>query len=133
MCCFSLSLLPSVSSVSIKFDIILRNIYHLPSLPLLKVNSTILKKKKLVACTTHIQFNDHFGNIYTQPDGMVMGSPSGPIFFMAHLENKIVNKLNKPTVYIRYIYDTFIQTKSIDDVIELRDNFEKHSPLKFSF
>lgn len=43
---------------------------------------------------------------------------------MTHLENNTFNKLNKPTIYIRYIDAIFVQTKTVNDIIEVKENFE---------
>lgn len=102
--------------------LLLNNVYHHSSL---KSNSTILKKKKklLVVCTTHVPFKDHLGNIYTQTEGV--------LYFLTSIWTilKISNKLNKPTIYERYIDDI----KQLITFTELKDNFEKKKLLKFTF
>lgn len=64
------------------------------------MNPMILKKI-LIMCTTEVPFYDHLGNIYTQIDGVAMGSVLGPTFsnfYMANLENKIFNSTKKPYI-----------------------------------
>ena len=57
-------------------------------------------------------------SLYKQIDGVTMGSPLGPTlanFFMAHMENKLLEKQcdHNPKLYLRYIDDIFavFQTK----------------------
>lgn len=95
-------------------DIILNDIYHHSFLLPKKINSTMLKKTTFYyTSTTQAPFYDHLGDINIQTDGISMGSPHSPLFSylcMANLENRICNKMNKSTIYARYIDDIFIQT-----------------------
>ena len=98
-------------------DIIMNNIYFNLSLPPLKINLNILWKI-LLTCTTEIPFYDQLANIYTQKDGVSMGLILGPIFsnfYMSNLENKIFNKIKKPSIYLRYV----------DDIVILANDFNK--------
>ena len=52
------------------------------------------------------------GKLYTQVDGVTMGSPLGPTlanFFLAHLESKLFHKNEQtyPKLYLRYVDDVF--------------------------
>ena len=51
------------------------------------------------------------GILYTQIDGVAMGSPLGPVLasiFLAHLENEFLTKHKDfPLFYRRYVDDTF--------------------------
>ena len=56
----------------------------------------------------------HNGNLYTQVDGVTMGSPLGPTlanFFLAHLESQLFaeskDKTLYPRLYLRYVDDVF--------------------------
>ena len=48
--------------------------------------------------------------LYTQIDGVAMGSPLGPTlanFFLAHFETTLIDKFSgvKPKIYLRYVDD----------------------------
>ena len=48
--------------------------------------------------------------MYRKIDGIAMGSPLGPALaniFVGYYESKLFNKISKPTVYCRYVDDTF--------------------------
>lgn len=90
----------------------------------LKTNPTIIKKK-LLSSTTQVSFQDHIANINTQTDDIVTSSCLGTLFSnfnKATIENKIFNKINKPIIHAKYIDDIFIQTKSVNAIIELLKN-----------
>ena len=59
--------------------------------------------------TTSAEFS--FNNImYKQIDGVAMGSPLGSALvniFVGYYESKLFNDISKPTVYFRYVDDTF--------------------------
>ena len=59
--------------------------------------------------TTSVEFS--FNNIiYSQIDGVAMGRSLGPTLaniFVGYYESKFFNKILKPTVYCRYVDDTF--------------------------
>ena len=58
---------------------------------------------------TSLQFS--FNNIvYMQIDEVAMGSHFGPALeniFVGYYESKLFNSITKPTVYCRYVVDTF--------------------------
>lgn len=90
--------------------IVIQNIYKHSSIVPPNIKSTILCKLHL-SCTTQVHFIDHNGRIYTQTDGIAMGSLLGPTlsnFCMTHVENKIFNNFPKHMRNIKYIHHIFI-------------------------
>ena len=66
---------------------------------------------KLMKLATQGMFLYH-GELFKQIDGVAMGSPLGPTlanFFLANLENKLLNETNGfyPRLYLRYVDDVF--------------------------
>ena len=66
------------------------------------------------------------GELFKQIDGVAMGSPLGPTlanFFLANLENKLMNKTNGfyPKIYLRYVDDVFA---IFDDDLSITKIFE---------
>ena len=113
--------------VNVTIYIIINNIYNNPSLPPLKTNPNILRKI-LLTCTTEILFYDHLGNINTPKDSVSMRSVPGPIFsnfYMSDVENKILNKIKKPSIFFRYVDDIIILANDINEVNMLKDIFQK--------
>ena len=98
-----------------------------------KIHRNVLKEL-LYLCTTKVPFKHINGKIYIQIDGVTMGSPLGPTFanyYMADLKNKVLNE-KKPPIYARYVDDIFIVSK-IDDLINLKEEMENNSKLKFTY
>ena len=117
-------------------EIICNAVYSHPILSPPPFERNILKKL-LTACTTKCPFTHIDGNLYLQKDGVSMGSPLGVAFanfYMTHLENKVFeeNPAIKPSVYCRYVDDTFIVVDSIDSIIQIKNQFQSHSVLKFT-
>ena len=53
-------------------------------------------KELLLVCTTETPFKTPTGDIYTQVDGVAMGSPLGPLFanfYMANLETIVLENM----------------------------------------
>ena len=78
---------------------------------------------------------DHLGNIYTLKEGVSMGSVLGLIFgnfFLSELENKIFNKIKKPSIYLRYVDNIIILTNVIKEINMLQDIFQKDSVFNFT-
>ena len=71
-------------------------------------------RKLMKVATSGVQFS--FNNeIYTQIDGVAMGSPLGPTLaniFMGYLESKMVDELTSQTLYIRYMDDCLVISQS---------------------
>ena len=61
--------------------------------------------------------------MYTQIDGVAMGSPLGVLFadfYMGVIEERVFSNQPKPDIYCRYVDDTFVKTDSPEKVEELR-------------
>ena len=115
-------------------EIILQHIYHHTSLPPLKISPNILRKL-LLACTTQVPFYDHKDNIYIQIDGVSMGSALGPLFanfYMGHLEDKIFQVIDKPSIYLRYVDDILVLTEKVSDIEDLKQVLHSNSVLTFT-
>ena len=89
-------------------DIILKYVYEDNELPPPWLPRKVLKGL-LLACTTEAPFSAPSGQLYTQVDGVAMGSPLGVLFanaYMCHSEDKVFgNLVDKPHIYKRYIDD----------------------------
>ena len=85
-------------------DVILKRIYDEN-----EVNTNIPKQQMrdlLLLCTKNVHFS-YNGDIYTQADGVAMGSPLGPVLagiFMVELERTILKE--HMTALKRYVDDT---------------------------
>ena len=117
-------------------EIILNHVYNHPTLRAPKMSQEILKQL-LQLCTSELPFKSPDGSIYKQVDGVAMGSPLGPCFanfYIGNLENKIFQNLNlKPHLYGRYVDDIFLQINNEHQLIELKNEFERRSVLKFTY
>lgn len=116
-------------------NIICNAVYFHPSKPPPPFSRETLEKL-LLACTTKTQFKHIDGSLYYQIDGVAMGSPLGVTFanfYMCQVENEVIHNLTKqPKLYARYIDDCFIVSECKKDTELLRQQFEKHSVLKFT-
>ena len=107
--------------VDTTIDIILQYVYDHPSIepPTIPKNRM---KQLLIHCTTLVPFKHIDGSLYTQVGGMSMGSRLSPLFsnfYMAHLENTILDSINRdkrPLVYCRYVDDIFLIVNNAHDV-----------------
>ena len=64
-----------------------------------------------------------------------MGSPLGVLFanfFMGCIEEEVFKKINKPSIYCRYIDDIFIKTENDEEIQDLRRHLQETSGLKFT-
>ena len=86
--------------------------------------------------TTSVQFLFN-GNIYTQNDGVAMGSPLGPTLaniFVGYYEKVLFSITNRPSTYFRYVDDTFAIFGNADQYNSfLEDLNNLHPALKFTF
>ncbi|XP_066982641.1 uncharacterized protein [Macrobrachium rosenbergii] len=88
----------------------------------------------LELCTKKAPFINHHGHMYLQVDGVAMGSPLGVLFanfYMGMVEERVFAEITKPSMYVRYIDDTFICAGSSEEIDELRAAFHQHSSLHF--
>ena len=94
-------------------------------------------RKLLLCCTTGCPFTNHDGKIYTQCNGVAMGSPLGvsrASFYMVDLENKIFqdDPSLKPSIYVSYVDDCFMFVKSDDHSEQIVCAFKENSVLIFT-
>ena len=88
-------------------NIILRKVYDENKI-VTNIPRSVLKEL-LYLCTKHVHFKFN-GEIYTQCDGVAMGSPLGPLFaniFMISLEENILPKLESHLCNWRRYIDIF--------------------------
>ena len=86
--------------------------------------------------TSSVEFS--FNNImYKQIDGISMGSPLGPALaniFVGFYEQQLFQTTNKPTVYYRYVDDTFAIFKLESDCDKFLSSLNSlHPALHFTF
>ena len=93
--------------------------------------------KKLLTLRTKIVHFTLNNEIYVQNDGVVMGSPLGPILanvYMVELENTLVPRLHQHVQKWRgYVDDTFayVKNESIDYVLTTLNSF--HPNISFTY
>ena len=87
-------------------QIILEEVYQKRSNGLEKLALSPEILKNLLACTKDAPFRGPDGKLYTQKDGVAMGSPLGPLFanfYMARVEEETFSKPDvASTTYCRY-------------------------------
>ena len=84
-------------------------------------------RKMLEICTTKTPFRNTNGNIYVQTEGVSMGNPLGPTFanfYMCNLENSVL-----PTFSLNWLD---IIANQFNDILNLKEQFEQNSVLKFT-
>lgn len=112
-------------------DIVLKHVYKHPGL-----NPPLIPKQTLqdllILCTTMTSFRSLAGDLYQQIDGM-MGSCLGPT--LSELENLIYQRYPEkaPIVYARYVDDKLILVETVEQLLEVKQLFEIHSVLKFTY
>ena len=93
-------------------------------------------KELLMLCTKEVQFTFQ-DKLYTQSDGVSMGSPLAPLLanvYMCELENRIIPQLaNYMTPWYRYVDDTFafIDPTKIYTIVDELNAF--HHNIQFTF
>ena len=118
----------------LEFDLILKRIYEDH-----EVQTNIKKKEMkelLFLCAKNVQFSYNI-TIYQQCDGVVVGSPLGPVLagiFMVHLERLLILKLTQHmNPWRRYLDATIsiIKETSIAYVLAVLNNF--HNNIDFTY
>ena len=85
-------------------------------------------KDILVLCTKNVHFSMN-GDLYSQIDGVAMGSPLGPVLagiFMVKLERSLVLKLSNYIKFWKWFVDdtiTFANIEAIDHILTVLDSF----------
>ena len=82
---------------------------------LIPQDKTFIFQKLLRAYTTEILFSDHKGTVYSQINNIGKGNPLRQTFsnLVCPMSKTVFSKLQKPTIYVWYAYDLFIQSNSI--------------------
>ena len=117
-------------------QIIIQEVYNHEHLPPPQISAHILQEL-LQLCTKKAPFKCPKGNMYVQIEGVAMGSPLGPTFanfYMGNLEKTIFSNSDlKPSIYARYVDDTFVQVKNEEELINLKNQFQNNSKLNFTY
>ena len=103
-------------------NMICDRIYRNDDTPTLVVPEDALRAL-LRLCTMKAPFITHRGEMYTQVDGIAMGSPLGVLFadfYMGIIEERVFSNHEKPAIYCRHVDDTFVQGSSPEQIEELR-------------
>ena len=115
-------------------DLICERVYRNNDTPTLQIPEDALRRL-LEICTMSAPFTTHRGHLYTQIDGVAMGSPLGVFFadfYMGVVEERVFQHTPKPTIYCRYVDDTFVKTSTQEEADHLKEAFERHSALRFT-
>ena len=115
-------------------EICLDKLYALPnppSLPLLVLKNLLLFATKKRG---HFVFD---GQYYDQIDGVAMGSSLGPVLaniFMCDFEEKwVLKNINQPTIWFRYVEDTFTLFMNKNDALSFLHCLNgRHNNIKFT-
>ncbi|XP_068692461.1 uncharacterized protein [Montipora foliosa] len=91
---------------------------------------------QLLEVATTNQLFQFDGQRYEQTDGVAMGSPLGPLManvFMCHLEDKLARDGMVPSLYKRYVDDTFARMPNTDAAADFLATLNGlHPSLKFT-
>ena len=107
LCLFDICSLFTDVSLAETIEICTETLYdgHLPT-PVIPKH-VFIELMKIAATPVEFSFNKI---MYRKIDGVAIGSPLGPALaniFVGYYESKLFNKISKPTVYCRYVDDTF--------------------------
>ncbi|XP_068692858.1 uncharacterized protein [Montipora foliosa] len=114
-------------------QICLDRLYSLPDPPQLP-RSVLKDLLRFATKKSHFIFD---GQYYDQIDGVAMGSPLGPVLaniFMCHFEEKwLMNSRFCPSLWFRYVDDTFTMFDSKDNANEFLSFLNgRHDSIKFT-
>ena len=115
-------------------QLILERVYGDTETPSLKIPRPALKSL-LELCTKKAPFTSHRGDLYTQIDGVAMGSPLGVLFanfYMGSVEERVFTTITPPPTYCRYVDDTFVAVNKEEDISHLIEKFKENSVLQFT-
>lgn len=107
------SLFINVSLKEIR-ELVTLKLYNTPKLPPTNLRPTVLRKL-LISYLKQVPFYDYYGNIYTETDGIALGSPLVKILSNDPVENKIFDNFTKPSIYARYVDNIFILALTIGE------------------
>ena len=134
MCSFDVSSLFTNVPLDETIQICLDKLYALPDPPTLP-RSVLKVLLEFATKKSHFIFD---GQYYDQVDGVAMGSPLGPVLaniFMRHFEEKwVLSNNSRPSVWFRYVDDTFTLFESKHAAIRFLQFLNNcHANIKFTF
>ena len=101
---------------------------------LLSFKRYLSKNMESATSSVKFSFND---TMYKQTDGVAMGSPLGPVLtniFVGYFDSKLFFRVQKLTIYFRYVDDTFAIFKQESDVDDFLVTLNRlHPALQFTF
>ena len=114
-------------------QICLDKLYSLSDPPTLP-RAVLHKLLEFATKRSHFLFD---GQYYDQIDGVAMGSPLGPVLaniFMCHFEERwVMNGKVRPSLWYRYVDDTFTMFDSKDTACEFLQYLNsRHHSIKFT-
>ena len=133
MCSFDVSSLFTNVPLDETIQICLDKLYALANPP--KLLRSVLKDLLVFATKrSHFVFD---GQYYDQIDGVAMGSPLGPVLaniFMCDFEEKwVMNNGARPTIWFRYVDDTFTFFPNKDTAVQFLSYLNtRHKNIQFT-
>ena len=111
-----------------QYKFVLIKLYSLSDPPTLP-RAVLHKLLEFATKRSHFLFD---GKYYDQIDGVAMGSPLGPVLaniFMCHFEERwVMNGKVRPSLWYRYVDDTFTMFDSKDTACEFLQYLNRSSP-----
>ncbi|XP_066952259.1 uncharacterized protein [Macrobrachium rosenbergii] len=102
-------------------QIILDRVYRDDSMPPLNIPEHALWTPFEI-CTKKALFSTHRGHMHIQKDSVAMGSPLGVLFtnfYMGVVEHRVFATIEKPSMCVWYIDDTFISASTEEEIEHL--------------